>query len=302
MGSFFKSKTKTTENPFETNPWEPQQDYLKSGFNQGQQALDKALGTNTSMTPEQSQALRAMMAKGNGAVQGVSDAAIQAGQQGVGALGQFQQNAQQNYGMATADATGKIIGNAQQYADNPYMQGQIDAALGDVNKAFQRDQAGINAAASGSGNINSTRAGALEARALDDAMDRGAALSSGMRGDAYNMGLGMSQQENQRQVAQGMQANGQIGQGAGMALDFANTGYQMGQTGFKDAFGAASGFQNEAIRAQGADMDLIQRYMQIVGGSYGNNGYTSQTTQSASPFQQLVGGAATIAGAAKSFA
>ena len=302
MGALFKSRTKTVQNPYEQNPWEPQQDYLTGGFEQGQAALDKALGTNTSMNPDQVAALKAMIAKGQGGIQGVSDAAIAAGAQGIGALSGFQSNAQDLYGMATRDATGDIVSGAGKFADNPYMQGQIDAALGDVRKAFDRDVAGINSASAGTGNINSTRAGALEARALDDAMDRGAAISSGMRGAAYDRGLAMSADEQARRVASGMVANQQIGSGAGMALDFANAGYGLGQRGNQDAFGAASGFQNEALRAQNQDLDLVSRYMQIVGGNYGGQGYTSQTTQQASPFQQILGGAATALGAWKSFA
>lgn len=44
MGSLFKSKTKAIQQPFESEPWEPQQPYLEEGFEQALQQLNNSLG------------------------------------------------------------------------------------------------------------------------------------------------------------------------------------------------------------------------------------------------------------------
>jgi hypothetical protein len=87
-----------------------------------------------------------------------------AGQQGLDAYGQL-------YGMAGQDPTKANIAAAGQYADNPYLDGQIDAASRDVTRNLYENQLpGLNEAATDSGNMNSSRAGVAEG-----IMKRGAA-------------------------------------------------------------------------------------------------------------------------------
>lgn len=95
-------------------------------------------------------------------------------------------NAQNLYGNGSVD---NIVADAQKVADNPYLQSQIDSAISDVQRGFQGDQANINASASASGNMNSSRAGVLEAKALEAAQRNAANISTNMRSDAYNTGL-----------------------------------------------------------------------------------------------------------------
>jgi hypothetical protein len=104
------------------------------------------------------------------------------------------------YADVNADKTGQVVNNAGQYAANPFLDGQIDAATRDVARAFQMERGNINSAASGSGGINSTRAGTLEAYAARDAMDRAGDIASGMRSDAYKTGVATAaNMENLRQ-------------------------------------------------------------------------------------------------------
>lgn len=410
MGSLFKSKTTTTKQPFETNPWEAQQPYLQGGFDAAQSALNSGLSAQNpvtnytaSMNAGQQNAINTLSQNGMGvqgqaqtlqnagaagATQGLQDYAQNAsglygqimGQnptqslqgfnksmQGVanaagnidqGMLGQFSNNTQDLYNTAGQDSTSRIIGNAGQYADNPYLSGQIDAAINDVRKGFDQTVGGINGAATGTGNINSTRAGILESRALDDAMDRASSISSSMRGDAYANGLNIAQAENAQQFNNQLNANSQLGQGfdrylssngqafgqlsdaAGLALsggvakndmqnaqfgqglaandavlnsantsfDFLNGGYGLGQQGASDALNANTALQmqdqnvingqlQQYLDNKTGNMDLVTAYMNAVGGNYGQSGFTTQTTQSASPFQQIVGGIATGLGA-----
>lgn len=308
MGFLFKSKTKTTKSPFESNPWEPQQDFLLKGFEGASSALDNAMGQGDAvadLTPEQLQAMGVMTQNGLGAAQDVSSAAIQAGLGGINNVSQMAGNSGTIFDFANQDRTQSVIDNGAAFADNPHLQGQIDAALGDVRKAFDRDVAGINNVASATGNINSTRAGALEARALDDAMDRGAAISSGMRGAAYESGMNRAAGMDAARVQQMLAANGQLGQSGALSLDFANQGLQTGQTGASAAFGAGgiqqAQNQAEIDAARTGEMDLLQRYMALVGGNYGSKGYQTAVSEQPSIAQTLAGAAATYVGAGGTF-
>lgn len=629
MGGLFKSKTKVTKTPFENNPWEPQQEYLKSGFESAQNQLDKSLGMVNGITDPVAnltqsqlnqigqgiqlgnQAQRAgqtisnqgqgMLGQINQAASNLNQYERQAGQlgavgnffsqgmnnlaqqtQGIGnnmanaGLGAFNQgqaagnsllqsanqnqfsgvrdgqtvaqNAYNNAGASLSDtaraqglatqnqnagvnqfnqiggqsnqyanqgiagalagatnaqgigaqanqtaaninqaiqnasgtaqnvlsSAGQLFGNgsvdgivsdAQKVADNPYLQRQIDAATGDVARAFQQDRARINSDASASGNMNSSRAGVLESRALEAATRQAGDIASSMRSDAYNTGLNtatankglnnnvlgtqlgagglandvnnqrmdlmnsnssnqlnanqqymagqaqanqagnanIANQFNSAQGAQGARdtnlqaqlaaagmnsdirnsANQQAATGYGMAADARNNGYtqqnnayntqlgsyeqllaglqgqlganqlsggllgdagnmalagrtagmdalmnstqlrnQMGQAGagmMQNGYNLASqGNQNALasgsiiqqqrqneidgrIAQAGTSMDLINQYMAAVGGSYGSQGFNSTATQSASPFQQIMGGVSAGLGALSGF-
>jgi hypothetical protein len=274
-----------------------------------------------------------------------------------GMLKGFSGNANSLYQTGTANQTDGTISDAGKYADNPYLQSQIDASLNDVNKAFQKDVGEINGAAVGGGNINSTRAGTLEAYAMDDAMDRGAAISSQMRGAAYDKGLTMAQADGQSRfnngitandqtgsaydrtamsdtskfnkqtdlasgynanasTAQGMQdstvnnmlnANGQVLNGTTTGMDLQNFGLDTKSNGLADGVGAANVFQgqNQAVingniakqmKDAGYSQEVIAKYMASIQGNYGSSGFDSTTETQQSPFQTLIGGAATAAG------
>lgn len=310
MGSFFKQKTTVTQSPFETNPWKAQQPYLQAGFSGAQSGMDKALATNAgiedfvaNMTPEQQRALQggydfSMNSTGTG--QGM----MNLGMSNAGSLTNFTNNAEGLVGAAGADRTDQIIANAGKFSDNPHIQANIDAALGDVRKAFDRNVGDINSAATGTGNINSTRAGTLEAYAADDAMDRAAAISAGMRGDAFSQGMSLASGNLSDQFAQSIGANQQVAQGAGMGLDTALSGFDLGSGAFSNAYGMSSEQQKQAqaeidgMRAKGmSDLEIVKSYMQTVGGNYGSEGFTSSVSKSPSPFQQIVGGVSSAMGA-----
>ncbi len=310
MGSLFKSKTKTHNTPYEQNPWKPQEDYLKYGFGQAQDALTAAqkgfgqIGDFTAdMTQGQMDAISGITQQGMGASQDVASMFGQAGQGLFGNLAAYGKNANDLYAQAGVDPTQSIIENAQAYADNPYVQGQIDSALGDVRKAFDGTVGDINGSATGSGNINSTRAGVLESMALDDAMDRSADISSGIRSAAYENGLNRAMSEHQQSWQNQLAANGLLGSSGMQGVGLMGQGLATGLQGFNDALSAQGMLQSQAqneitgsIQQAMTPQDLIAQYMQTIGGSYGAHGFGTQVTQSASPFQQIMGGAATIAG------
>lgn len=309
MGKLFKSKTEVTQTPFETNPWKPQQGYLTSGFAGAESAKNNALASNAAitdftadMTPEQIAAIRAGTSfAGNFAPK--TDAVINAGSSTVGNLAQYGSNAGafvQGFGQ---NRTGQVINDAGRMADSPYLQGQIDSAINDVNRGFKLDLGNINSGAVGTGNMNSTRAGVTESLARDDAMDRAAMVSSTMRGDAYGSGLDLASQNIDSMNRQMLDANSQLGLSASQGVDTMSAGYNMGQGALQDQAAGFAQFQmqNQAeidgLRAKGvSEQEIMKYYMDTVGGNYGQQGFTSTASKTASPFQQLIGGATSIMG------
>lgn len=310
MGNLFKSKTKSIKQPFESNPWQPQQEFLLNGFNQGRDALTGALDLSAGITDFSADLNQGQVADlgsiqnyGRNTVGGVAQAGIDTGMGAVGNFGQAGQNYGALYSRAGMDPTSGIIQNASAYANDPHLQGQIDSALGDVRKAFDGTVAGINSSATGTGNINSTRAGALEAAALDDAMDRGAAISSQMRGQAYQAGLDRAMLTQQNQFDNQFRANAGLEQNGMTGFNMAASGAGLGMGGLQDSLNAGNVFQQQAqseIDGQRAmsreQMDLINQYMGIVGGNYGSQGFQTSVQEQPSIFQTLVGGAATALG------
>lgn len=306
MGSLFGSKTETTQQPYEQNPWKPQQPFLQHGFEEGRDALDNALSnipSNLVAGLNEGQlnnitGLNNWVSSGSGIARGITGSA----QQGIGNIGQG------------ANAFGGILERANgNYADRinntagaltPDVQGLIDAGIRDAQTAFDRDVQSINGAAVGSGNINSTRAGALEARALDDAQDRVADLSANLRygasQDALDRAMVLDGQQTQDMFGA---ASGVLDSGlasAGAASGAVDSGIGWGNNGLMANSVLQQQQQQEIegqLRAAGLPLDFVSQYMGAIGGNYGGNGFTTQTTQSPSIFQQLAGTAIGVAGA-----
>jgi hypothetical protein len=311
MGSLFKAKTKATKSPFESNPWEPQQEFLRDGFGEGREALGGALANNAGikdfvadLNPTQMGAIQQMAGLGQGDFQSTGQNFQNIGNGMVGDMSRASGVVNDYADVAGTDRTADIIARGGQYADNPYMQAQIDGAIKDVNRGFQRDQGGINAAATGMGGINSTRAGVMEALALDDAMDRSANISSGMRSNAYERGMDRSMVQDQAGMAERLAAAGALQQSGGMGADMATQGLGMRDAGNQMALGAGGILQGQAQneiegkrQMSREEMDLIKQYMGIVGGNYGSKGYQTTVTKSPSIFQQVAGATASIMGA-----
>lgn len=310
MGGLFKPKVTTTKQPFERNPWEPQQQYLKDGFAAASTGLDNAMAQNgqitdytADMNAGQAQDIAAISNFGHQTAGDVSQAALSLGMNGMENIGAYGQNASTLFNQANQDKTGQIIANGQQFANDPYLQTQIDGAIGDVRTAFDRSVGDINAGATGTGNINSTRAGALEAMSLKDSMDRATNIDASMRGAAYQNGLDRSMALDGQRTQDALNANSQLRDSGALGLDFATQGLAAGSQGLQDSLAANTMFQQQAqneITGQQqktqSEMDLIQKYMSLVGGSYGENGFQTNVKVGQSPFQTIVGGAATLAG------
>ncbi len=306
MGKLFGStKQKTT-----TKPWSAQQPYLRTGFREGRDALNDALGTPAydgdfvaGMNNMQNDALGATYDHFMTRSPEIGGQLADAGLSNTGVSANFGANANNLLAQAGMDPTQRTLDNAGRYADNPYIQNLIDSSLKDVNKAFGLELQGINAGASGTGNINSTRTGVVEAAARDDAMDRAAQISSGIRSAAFDNGLNLAATQGQQGILNQLAANQQIAGAGALGVDQTVAGENITGSGYQTAIGVGNQYQQQdQNEIQGAlqadqygtnrDLDLISKYMAAINGNYGG----TTTTPGASPFQQILGGAAQVAG------
>lgn len=177
----------------------------------------------------------------------------------LGAGMNFGNNAQSIFNQFSGDPTQQIINNAGQFANNPYVSGLIDASTRDVSRnLFENQLPGINRAATGAGNLNSTRAGVESAIATRGAADRLADMSSEIRGRFFGQGLDMSQNQYNQNLANMLQANQGLMQAGQFGLDTLGNAQQLATTGFGQ--GQASGglfqAQNQAeLDAQRSQFD-----------------------------------------------
>lgn len=159
--------------------------------------------------------------------------------------------------------------------NNPFLEGQIDAASRDVVRNLQENQlTGNAAAAAASGNSGSSRRAVMDAIAQRGAADRVADIGSAMRGGAYTTGLGLANQTAlaNQQAALGTNAlNANLmSQGANLAFNLG----QQGQAGLGQAYG--TGVQNAQL-AQDAGNYMRQYQQQLLDTMYQNqmNPYNS---------------------------
>ena len=321
------SDQKTGKTNSSVEPWKVQQPYLKTGFSSGAGLYGKYMDA-----PWYQGQLYAGM---NGMQQGAANGAAGfAGGQGM-ALSQGMINDSQNYlgqtnnylsaanrmaGYNPADPTQQNIQNAGQYADNPYLNGAIDAASRDVTRNLTEDVLpGINRNAAGTGNTNSTRTGIAEGIALRGAQDRLGDISSTIRADAYNSGLNLSEQGRQANMGSYLQGQGMgldaLNTAVGRGMDMRNQGmqgtvnmydlmgragdkYQQDQQGYNDAnYQRWQGQYNQP-------WDLLSRYMGAVGGTNWGSQTQSATTNPGSTMgaiQGALGGASAGYGLYKDF-
>jgi hypothetical protein len=164
---------------------------------------------------------------------------------------------------------------AAQASYNPYLDGQIDAASRDVTRNLNENQLTGNAAmAAATGNSGSSRRAVMDAIAMRGAGDRVADISSTMRGQAYNTGLGIAAQQGLSNQSAQLGTNtvnaNLMGQGANLAYNIG----QAGQTGMNQAYNTGV---NNAQLAQDTGGQLRQYQQQLLDTQYSNqmNPYNS---------------------------
>lgn len=289
-------------------PWKGQQPYILGGYEQAQTALNSAMAKGpysgqytAGMNPFQTQGYNQVgQFAGNQGVNG-ANTVLGAGNANIGAATSFGNNAQAMFNHAGQDPTGQILGNAGQYAQNPYLNGQIDAASRDVTRNLNENQlTGLDLSATGSGNMNSSRTGVAQGIMQRGAADRIGDIGATMRGNAYQQGLGMAQSQYNTGVNQMMGANGQLLSAGQFGADQIGNGINLGY-GAGDAMArAGAGFQTQdqnvlnGQRQQWQDqqnngLDLTGKYMGIINGNFASGG--SAQLPVSNPLQGAMSGA-----------
>jgi len=328
VGGSDKANSNTTSTA-DTAPWSVQQPFLKTGFQAGaglySQYMDQPWyqgALYAGMNPMQQGAATGAGQYAMGQGMGLSQGMVNDSQSFLGQSGNYLDAANRLSNFSPGNSTQYNIDNAGLYADNPHINGAIDAASRDVTRNLTEDVLpGINRHATGTGNTNSTRTGVAEGIALRGAQDRIGDISSTIRADAYNSGLGLSAQERQANMSAGLQGQTAgldgLNSAVGRGMDLRNQGMQgsvnmydlLGRAGDKYQ-GDAQGYNDAALqRWQGEynqPWDLLSRYMGVAGGA--NWGSTTQNaTTSSTPgswqgaLQGAIGGASAGLGLYKDF-
>jgi len=213
------SKTQTETKNENHDPWVGQQPYLKDAFAEAKSIYDTQKTANNpgyqgdfvaQATPAMYDAFQTQLSANPSIAAGKTQV-----QQGTDVLSGVQSGLTD---FRNKDWTQTHIDNAGKYANNPFMQGMVDAATADARRTFSEDtMRGIDQNAAATGNTLSTRAGVAAGIAQRGLADTVANTSAQLRGDAWNNGLKMSAGD-QGNILQAL-----MGQG-GLASDQIKTG------------------------------------------------------------------------------
>lgn len=298
------TSTKTEQSSSQTNPWAPQAGALTTAFQQATDAYGKSAGAQAptdfvaGFTPDQLKTFQSMIGYGsnNGAIpQSSADAGgILSGAGAAGAAGGLA-------GLANYKPTdmASILSDANAAANDPSIDGRIQAAMRDANRAATETALPqIARNASLTGNTNSSRTGVAEGIVQRGLADATADTSANIRGDAYNQGLATSLARAQGADSNSLGALSSLvngGTSAASAGVNANSGAIQQQGGLYDianAGGAGQQAANQAVldnqqqkyQSQvSSPFDALQQFMQIIGSQNWGGSTTGTSTSSSTP-------------------
>jgi len=296
------------------SPWSQAQPYILKGYDQAQDQLNSSLtgaysGPRTAgLNPYQTNGANAAgnFAMGQGA--NIPGQLYQGGTALMGAGQNYGSNAQSLFDQGGKDHTQQFLDTASQYANNPYVDGIIDANSRDVVRNLNENQLpSLNLAAAGAGNTNSTRTGVSTAIAERGASDRLADISSGIRSQFFSQGLDAAQNQYNTQQGQQQSANQQLGNAYQLGTGSLTGAQQANGNNFDQTQAAGGVFQGQqqkeydAAKAaygegQNTNLDLLAKYMGIINGAYGGSGVPGTVKDNGAAVQGALGGAAAGAG------
>jgi hypothetical protein len=314
MSTLFGGAQKTTT---KSEPWKPQGQALQFAFDQAQNIFNSKAGTpwyqgplHAGLDPLTSQGIGGI---GDYATGAGADAAAQVGGTASdilgGSAGGFLPSIGNFAAAASADPTMANIQAAGLYADNPYLNAQIDAIGHDIGRTLNEGTLpAIDRAAVGTGNINSSRTGVAEGIAERGAQEELADAAAGIRSNAYQSGLGLAEGAREAQLGALGQIPGMYGsgiglgytgalQGQGMTLADLNAMIAGGQINQNDQQGQYDSDLMRWLGNDSRDSDLLKQYFGIVGSNNFGGTTTSKTTGGGPGIiGGLLGGAAAIGG------
>lgn len=278
-------------------PYMDAQPYLTDVYSQGQNALNSALDTGAyrgqtyaGIDPLQAQAAQQL---GTGGQLGYTDAL-----NFMGAGRGFGQNYQDIYNIASRDQLGAATDYARQNVEP-----MLAAAMRDPYRALtEQTLPGIDRMASGSGNMNSSRAGvadALAQRAYDDrSADVSASLLDQLTGRALNAQTNQFNMMNSANANLGNLYNTGMGQ-VGTASGFMNQGGGILST---DAQNRLNDDKARFEAQRDFEMQQLNAYNTGILGGRGGNSLSGINAVTANPFAGTMGGALLGAGFGKEYA
>lgn len=304
-----------------SSPWAPQQPYIQNAFSGAQGALNTAQSTGVAptqftagLTPAQQQTYAAMVGTGLGssAVPGqeastgstLANVGTNATTGALSSLGGF--NA------ANTNNMNATIAGGNQYAAGENIPAQVQAAMLSANEeANNVTLPGIDSAAAGSGNTNSSRTGVADGIVQQGLSQQAGALSAQLQAGAYNTGAGLASSQNTANNQANLNAYGTLGSlgnsatGTGIgALGSSITDqgnlYNMAATG-----GAGQQAGNQATDtnqqqaydfSQNSPFTALNNYLGLVGGNYGSSTTGTQSGTSTPSIYSLLAGLGGTAG------
>lgn len=292
IGGSQKSGGGTQTQNSSSAPWAEQAPFLTYGFDQAKTAAGNALA-NPVYTGQRVAGLNPFQTAGANNLGGFANSyfntagrAMDASSNMMNSGSTFGLNANNIFNQyGTGDQMGAALAAGNTFANNPYVNGLIDASSRDVTRNLYENQLpGVNRTASGTGNLNSTRAGVESAIAQRGAADRLTDLSSNIRSQFFNNGVTQYNQNLQNALS----ANNPLLNAFNSGLSGMSSGQRLA-SGFFDQSNAAGGlYQNQNQNELNANLaqfnetnqnplNYIQQYMQSVGGNYG--GTSNSSTQ-----------------------
>lgn len=307
----------TTQNTV-TTPWTGQQPYLKQAFSEAQNIYnankntlnpgyqgDYVAGARPEQVDSFKNALNYTTGAGNDGNALGMDVSQDAALGGAGAVGGATSGL---FNFANSDPTQHNIDAAGKYADNGFLNGQINAALRDPTRQLtEQTLPGINRGAAGTGNLNSSRTGVAEGIAQRGYADRAADVSAQMRGDAYQNGLQTAQGDTTARLG-ALTTAGNLGQGA-LSTGLQGIGNSIDSQAKMNDMATVAGSMLQSSDQSAIDNDLakynamlsqpyqnLEQYWNIVGDkSWG--GQSSSTTKTQPSAMSTIGSGLGILGA-----
>lgn len=287
MAGFFsptqtQSGTQNTNQTQQQDPWAQQQPYLLNAFGGAQDAYNKAQSSApNNFVASQNPQVRAFYQSLLGQAGGAGDlmnAGSSAFTSGINGLSGF-----------NPTSFSQVMSDANTAANDPSVQGRIDASTRDARTAASDALRLNNQTSAMSGNINSSRAGARDAVIGDRLAQTVGGISSNIRGDAFNTGLNASLNRAGSTDTSRLGALGALLNGGSGAMSSSSGLFNMANTG---ATGLQSGDQstidNDIARWSSLFQPANSLYG-IVGGSNwggtttGNSTQTMNSTRTSNP-------------------
>jgi hypothetical protein len=213
MSGSNKSDTQQTQSNVQ-NPWGAQAPFLTQAFNTASNGLTRAQqasdtpppGFVAQFTPDQLNVFQQMMKAGTNPATADSSAAAGSKLASAGA----DATAGGLYGLSKwqpTTTTDSILNAGSKFADNPYMSGMVDAATRDAQRAvYENGIPQTDRSAAATGNINSSKSDIQKGILQRGLMDTTADVSANLRGNAFQNGLNLAQQNGQANDSNALQA------------------------------------------------------------------------------------------------